>query len=267
VISTYNYVINAMVIKKNQLLRIVGAGPGDPELISVKGAMALQEAEVVLYDALVNEQLLDAYVQDSSKRVFVGKRKGKHEFSQEEINDLLFFYGSKFKNVVRLKGGDPFVFGRGHEEVEYLTKKGINVEVVPGISSAIAAPSAAGIPLTKRGVCESFWVVTGTTASGELSSDLFHAAHSTATVIVLMGISKIEKIAAIFKNFRSEDEPMAVIQYATWPEQKIISGTVSNIQRLMNEYNVGYPGVIVIGKVVNERIVSKAIASASSIIA
>ena len=252
-----------MVMNRSQVLRIVGAGPGDPELISVKGAAALQQAEAVLFDALVNPDLLNMYVPAGCKRVFVGKRRGRKEFSQEEINDLLLFYGMKYSNVVRLKGGDPFVYGRGHEEMEYLTKRGLYVEVIPGITSAIAAPSAVGIPVTKRGVNESFWVVTGTTASGELSSDLFHAAHSTATVVVLMGISKIEKIATIFKTFRSDDEPIAVIQYATWPEQKVVTGTVSNVQSLMSEFNVGSPGVIVIGKVVNERIIANVVSSAT----
>jgi uroporphyrin-III C-methyltransferase len=242
-----------MTLSKNQILRIIGAGPGDPELISVKGALALRQAEVILYDALVNTELIGQFASPGAKLVFVGKRRGKQEFSQDEINNLLLLYGSKFTNVVRLKGGDPFVFGRGHEEMQFLISKGLNVELIPGISSAIAAPSVAGIPLTKRGVNESFWVVTGTKASGEISADLFHAAHSSATVIVLMGISKIEKIASIFKMIRGDHEPIAVIQYATWPQQKIIAGTVSNVNELMQQYNVGSPGVIVLGKVVNER--------------
>jgi uroporphyrin-III C-methyltransferase len=253
-----------MEAKKNQILRIVGAGPGDPDLISVKGAMAIREAEVILYDALVNTQLIEQYAVRNAKLVFVGKRRGRQEFSQEEINNLLFFYGSKFTNVVRLKGGDPFVFGRGHEEIQFLISKGLRVELIPGISSAIAAPSVAGIPLTKRGVNESFWVVTGTKASGEISSDLFHAAHSTATVIVLMGISKIEKIASIFKMIRGAREPIAVIQYATWPGQKIITGTVSNVNELMHQHNIGSPGVIVLGKVVNERAIMETIVHSES---
>ncbi len=249
---------------EKRVLRIVGAGPGDPELISVKGAMALQQAEVILYDALVNHELLDMYAQPGCKRVFVGKRKGAHEFGQEEINNLLVFYATRHSNVVRLKGGDPFVFGRGHEEMQFLNERGIKVEVIPGISSAIAAPSAAGIPLTKRGVNESFWVVTGTKASGEISSDLFHAAHSSATVIVLMGISKLEKIAMIFRGIRGDDEPIAVVQYATWPEQKIISGKVGNIEALGKEFQIGSPGVIIIGKVVNERSLIDAVSQSQS---
>jgi uroporphyrin-III C-methyltransferase len=247
-----------------KVVRIVGAGPGDPELISVKGAMALQQAEVILYDALVSRELLDTYVQPGCKLVFVGKRKGVHEFGQDEINNLLVLYATRYSAVVRLKGGDPYVFGRGHEEMQFLEEKGIRVEVIPGISSAIAAPSAAGIPLTKRGINESFWVVTGTKASGEISSDLFHAAHSSATVIVLMGISKLEKIAMIFKGIRGDDEPIAVVQHATWPEQKIISGTVGNIDALGKEYQIGSPGVIIIGKVVNERSMMNAVSQSQS---
>src|SRR5688572_20103344 len=215
--------------RKRSVLRIVGAGPGDPELITVKGAMALQEAEVLLYDALVDQALLDNYVQPDCKLVYVGKRKGKKEFSQDEINELLVFYASRYKNVVRLKGGDPFVYGRGHEELEYAVKRGIEVEVIPGISSAIAAPSAAGIPLTKRGVNESFWVVTGMLASGEISNDIYHAARSSATVIVMMGMTHLDKISSIFSEYRSVDEPVAIVRYATWHEQEIIAGTVSTI--------------------------------------
>lgn len=253
-----------MIRKQKQILRIVGAGPGDPELISVKGAMAIQKAEVILYDALVSPDLLEMYAQPGCKLVFVGKRRGKKEFSQDEINDLLVFYGSKYSNVVRLKGGDPFVFGRGHEEMQFLIERGLNVEIIPGISSAIAAPSAAGIPLTKRGVNESFWVVTGTKASGDLSSDLFHAAHSTATVIILMGMSKLEKIATIFKGIRGEDEPIAIVQHATWSEQKVITGKAGDITTLAPNFNVGSPGVIIVGKVVQERSFGKMLSQIES---
>jgi uroporphyrin-III C-methyltransferase len=253
-----------MVAFKKSLLRIVGAGPGDPELFTIKGALALQEAEVILYDALVNHALIENYAKPGAKLVYVGKRQAKKEFSQDEINELLVFYASKYKNVVRLKGGDPFVYGRGHEEMEFAVKHGIAVEVIPGISSAIAAPSAAGIPLTKRGVNQSFWVVTGTLASGEIANDMHHAARSSATVIVLMGITKLEKIAAIFSEARGTDEPVAVVQYATWEEQKVVSGDVGNIVQRANEARIDSPAVIIVGKVVNESLMLKAINEAKS---
>jgi uroporphyrin-III C-methyltransferase len=250
--------------KPKCILRIVGAGPGDPELITVKGAMALQEAEVVLYDALVSKTLLDHYAQSGCKLVYVGKRKTKKEFSQDEINKLIVFYCSKYNNVVRLKGGDPFVYGRGHEELMFAHDNGIEVEVIPGISSAIAAPSAAGIPLTKRGVNESFWVVTGTLASGEISNDLYHAARSSATVVILMGFAKLQKIAAIFSDIRGVEEPFALVSHATWDEQKIVSGTASTIVSLSQQKQMISPAVIVIGKVVNESLLLKAINESKS---
>jgi uroporphyrin-III C-methyltransferase len=250
--------------RKVHKLRIVGAGPGDPELITVKGAMAIQEAEVILHDALVDTRLLDNYAQPGTKRVYVGKRLGKKEFSQEEINELIVFYALKYKNVVRLKGGDPFVYGRGHEELEYAVSKGIEVEVIPGISSSIAAPSAAGIPLTKRNVNESFWVVTGMLANGDISADIYHAARSTATVIVMMGVTHLPKIASIFSEYRGVDEPIAIIRYATWEEEEIISGSVSNIGEIVAEKGITSPAVIVIGKVVNESLLLKEINQAKS---
>lgn len=233
-------------------LILVGAGPGDPDLISVKGLKALQRADVILYDALIARELL-AHAPKGCKLVYVGKRKGKKEFPQHEINRLLVFYAQRYSCVVRLKGGDPNVFGRGHEEMAFAVQHHINVELIPGISSSVAAPSAAGIPLTKRGVNESFWVVTGTLSSGEISNDLFFAAKSSATVVILMGISHLARIASLFTLMRSADEPMAVIQEATTAQQKIIVGTASDIVKLAEEHNIGSPGVIVIGEVVRER--------------
>jgi uroporphyrin-III C-methyltransferase len=250
--------------KKVHKLRIVGAGPGDPELITVKGAMAIQEAEVILHDALVDTRLLDNYAQPGTKRVYVGKRLGKKEFSQDEINELIVFYALKYNNVVRLKGGDPFVYGRGHEELEFAVSKGIDVEVIPGISSSIAAPSAAGIPLTKRNVNESFWVVTGMLADGDISGDIYHAARSTATVIIMMGVTHLSKIASIFSECRGAEEPIAIIRYATWEEEEIFSGSVSNIDDVVAQKGITSPAVIVIGKVVNESLLLKKINEAKS---
>ena len=235
------------------VVTIVGAGPGDPDLITLKGLKALKQADVILYDALASPLLLE-HARPSCKCVYVGKRKGKKEFSQEEINQLIVFYATRYEFVVRLKGGDPNVFGRAHEELEYATKRGLTVHVVPGISSAISAPNAAGIPLTKRGVNESFWVVTGTLSSGEISNDIYLAAQSSATIIVLMGMSHLRAIASIFQQARSSNEPIAVIQHATLPEQKIVTGTVTDIVQRVEAYEVSSPAVIVIGQVVNERI-------------
>ena len=236
----------------NPTLSIVGAGPGDPELITIKGLKAIQKADIILYDALASKELLE-HARPSCKLVYVGKRKGKKEFSQDEINQLIVFYATRYRYVVRLKGGDPNVFGRGHEELEYAARRGVNIEVVPGVSSSIAAPTAAGIPLTKRGVNESFWVLTGTLSSGELSNDIHLAAQSSATVIVLMGMSHLNAITSIFQDSRSPFEPIAIIQNATLPEQKVVTGTMLNIHEQVMENGISSPAVIVIGKVVNER--------------
>lgn len=230
---------------------IAGAGPGDPDLISLKAFKAIQQAEVILYDALVDKTLL-ASAAITCKHVFVGKRKGRKEFSQEEINDLIVFYACRYKHVLRLKGGDPYVFGRGHEELEHLMRRGIHVEVIPGISSAIAAPSAVGIPLTKRGVNESFWVITGMLSSGEFSSDLQLAARSSATVVILMGMTHIESIMKLFIRYRSADEPVAVIQNACTPAQVAITSSAANVAKAAMDRNISSPAVIIVGKVVKE---------------
>lgn len=232
-------------------LFIVGAGPGDPELITLKGLKAIRQADVILYDALVNPELLSE-VKPGCKLVYVGKRKGKKEFSQEEINQLIVFYASRYSVSVRLKGGDPYVFGRGHEELAYATRHGVKAEVISGISSALAAPAAAGIPLTKRGVNESFWVITGTLSDGSISNDMMLAAQSTATVVILMGMTHLAKIAHIFEHARSQHEPVAVIQQATCTEQKVAVGTASTIMSAVIEKRIASPAVIVVGKVVQE---------------
>jgi uroporphyrin-III C-methyltransferase len=235
------------------MLLIVGAGPGDPELITTKGLNAIRKADVILYDALVTKELLKC-APVHCKKVYVGKRRARKEFTQHEINQLLVFYAKRFERVVRLKGGDPFVFGRGYEEKEFAMKHGVNVEVIPGISSSYAASSSAGIPLTSRGVNESFWVVTGTVSSGEISKDLNHAAASSATIIVLMGLSHLNEIANIISMNRGEDEPMAVISNATLPTQKIAVGTTRNIHQAAIDEGIVSPAVIVIGKVVGLKV-------------
>ena len=151
-----------------------------------------------------------------------------------------------------MKGGDPYVFGRGHEELEYAVRRGVKAEVIPGLSSALAGPASVGIPVTKRGVNESFWVITGMLASGEFSRDVALAAQSSATVVILMGMTHLEAISKIFCEGRSVLEPIAVIQHASLPQQRTIVGTVSTISKLVEEQQISSPAVIVIGKVVNE---------------
>lgn len=233
-------------------LLIVGAGPGDPEWITVKGLKAIQRANVILYDALVAPALLD-FAPENCKLIYVGKRRSKKEFAQEEINQLLVFYARRFTHVVRLKGGDPNVFGRGHEELQYAAARGIDVEIIPGISSALGGPMAAGIPLTKRGINESFWVVTGTVSSGAISDDFHLAAHSSATIVVLMGFSKLQEIASLIGCNRTWSEPMAVVQNVSLPRQKVITGTAENIYQSAQRAQMDSPAIIIIGKVILER--------------
>jgi uroporphyrin-III C-methyltransferase len=229
-------------------LTLIGAGPGDPDLITLKGIKALQKAKVVLYDALVHPSILD-YCPIDCLKIHVGKRFGKVSCGQDEINKLIVASATEYGEVVRLKGGDSFIFGRGYEEIEYAAEYGIESEVIPGISSTYAVPALAGIPLTSRGVSESFWVVTGTTKSHELSADLPWAARSSATVVILMGTHKLQEIVNIYADLDKFDEPVAIIQNGSLPEQKIVTGTISNIVSLAQAADVKSPAIIVIGKV------------------
>ena len=180
-------------------LTVVGAGPGDPELITLKAINAIRSADVILYDALVNSELLE-YASSSTEKIFVGKRRGYYSYQQEQINDLIVTKAQQYGHVVRLKGGDPFVFGRGSEELEFAQLHALQTEVVPGISSALAVPAGQGIPLTMRHVSESFWVITGTTKMHLLSSDVKIAAQSTATIVILMGMGKLSEIVNVFSH-------------------------------------------------------------------
>ena len=230
---------------------LVGAGPGDPDLLTIKGAKALAEANVVLYDALSNDELL-SYAPKKALKIFVGKRKGCHAYTQDEINQLIVDNALTYGHVVRLKGGDSFIFGRGSEEIEFVESFGIPTSVVPGISSSIAVPASQGISLTKRGISESFWVITGTTSARKLSKDVALAAQSTATVVILMGMSKLDQIVALFQNESKGNMPVAIIQNGTTPEEKVGIGTIDNIQKVVAENNLSSPAIIVIGEVVKE---------------
>lgn len=231
---------------------LVGAGSGDPELLTLKGVKALAEANVVLYDALANEEILE-YAPKNVLKIFVGKRKGCHAYSQDQINQLIVDNAFTYGNLVRLKGGDPFIFGRGSEEIEFVESFGIPTFVVPGISSALAVPANQGISLTKRGVSESFWVITGTTSDRNLSKDVALAAQSSATVVILMGMSKLEQIVSLFQNESKGETPIAIIQNGTMPNEKIGIGTIDSILQVVKENNLSSPAIIVIGEVVRER--------------
>jgi uroporphyrin-III C-methyltransferase len=234
---------------KQPRLTLVGAGPGDPELLTLKAINTLQTADIVLYDALVGEKILE-YIPAHIPSLPVGKRAGAHSYSQEDINDLIVEFAYLYGHVVRLKGGDPFVFGRATEEIEFAAKNGIETSVVPGISSAIAAPASIGIPLTARGESESFWVVTGTTMAGAISNDIKLAAQSSATVIILMGLNKIAEIMNVFSSHGKSDMTVAVIENATLGEQRSVVGTVTSITAIVQAEKISSPAVIVVGEVV-----------------
>lgn len=229
---------------------LVGAGPGSADLITLRGLKALATADVIFYDALVCEELLQ-YAPQALHRIYVGKRANVHAYPQEVINQMLVDYARSHGHVVRLKGGDPFVFGRGHEEIDFIRSNGIKTEVIPGISSAISVPALQGIPITHRGISESFWVITGTTSSGKISQDIYTAAKTKATVVVLMGVNKLNKIVSIYQNQCLGDLPVAIIQNGAMENEKIAIGQIDSIQQIAEERQIGTPAVIVIGEVVS----------------
>ncbi|MCK0156035.1 uroporphyrinogen-III C-methyltransferase [Cellulophaga sp. F20128] len=236
---------------ENGLLTVVGAGPGDVELITLKAIKALQNADVVLYDALVNEDLLE--YAGNAEQIFVGKRKGCYAYQQEQINELIVQRAKSKGKVVRLKGGDPFIFGRGSEEMEYAASHGIAVAMVPGISSSVAVPAFQNIPVTKRGSSESFWVITGTTKNHKLSADVALAAKSSATVVILMGMGKLSEIIALFQSEGKSETPVAIIQNGTRINEKVGIGTIATIENVVKEQGLSNPAIIVIGEVVKHR--------------
>ncbi|WP_298341964.1 uroporphyrinogen-III C-methyltransferase [uncultured Algibacter sp.] len=239
-------------------LTVVGAGPGDEDLITLKAIKAIESANVILYDALINESLLK-YASEDAELIFVGKRRGCYAFQQEQINDLIVSKAKEKGHVVRLKGGDPFIFGRGAEEIDYVRQFGLQTFMVPGISSSMAVPAYQGIPLTKRGASESFWVITGTTKKHQLSGDVALAAKSTATVVILMGMSKLSEIVAIFSKENKQDTAIAVIQNGTRANENVGIGTINTIEKIVEAQQLANPAIIIIGDVVKERATLSAI--------
>lgn len=239
-----------MRFRNRPRLTLIGAGPGDPDLITVKGLKKLAEADVVLYDALVNTSLL-RYAPANAKKVFVGKRAGNHMKTQDEINKLIVNLAKEYGHVVRLKGGDPFIFGRGFEELSNAVKSSIPTEVVPGISSSTGLAALTNIPLTLRGHSEGFWVIAGTTSNKQLSDDLSLASTSNATLVILMGMQKISQITKIYKNNGKGNMPVLLIQNGSMHNEKMVSGKINNIEQRVLDAGLNSPAVIVIGKVID----------------
>ncbi|MEW6405361.1 MAG: uroporphyrinogen-III C-methyltransferase [Chloroflexota bacterium] len=233
----------------NGIVYLVGGGPGDPGLLTIRGAECLRKADVIVHDRLANNQLL-GYA-PSAELIDVGKYPNHHPIPQSDINTILVQKASEGKAVVRLKGGDPFVFGRGGEEAQALVEAGIPFEVVPGVTSAIAVPAYAGIPVTQRGMATSVAFITGHCAgSNPLDLNWNALAQGIDTLVFMMGVCSLPIIvSALIEAGRSPDTPVAMIEKGTLPEQKIIVGTLANIQERASE--IKPPSIIVVGEVVN----------------
>ena len=233
---------------------LVGAGPGDPGLLTVKALNLLESCDTVVYDYLVNPEVL-AHVQSSTERIYVGKVGGGRHTPQRQINHLLIQHARAGKRVVRLKGGDPFLFGRGAEEAEALVEAGVRFEVVPGVSSALAVPAYAGIPLTHRGMSSSVAVITGARGGdGAYESGAIDHLASADTLVVLMGVTHLREIANDLVNSgRSVETPVAVIRWGTYNGQQTVTGTLGTIALEAERAGMRAPAVIIIGEVVRLR--------------
>ena len=231
---------------------LVGAGPGDPKLLTVKAVELLKEADVVIYDRLVGEAILNL-APEKAEKIYVGKRTGKHEVPQDKITELIIEKAQTGGKVVRLKGGDPFIFGRGGEEAEALVEKGIEFEVVPGVSSAIVVPAYAGIPLTHRDYASSVAIITGHMAGdAERTINWAKIASAVDTMVILMGVESLEAIAKkLVEGGLNPDTPAAIIESGTLKQQRTIIGKIGTIAKEAEEKQVKPPAVIVIGEVAN----------------
>ncbi len=243
-------------IQKKGKVYLVGAGPGDPGLITLRGKFLLQRADVVVYDYLANKKLLN-YVPDDAEFIYAGKKGGGlHAFTQEGINQLLVDHATAGKRVVRLKGGDPFIFGRGAEEIEELVEAGIDFEVVPGVTSATAAATYAGIPITHRDYTASVAFVTGHEATGKKESNIAwdKLATGAGTIVIYMGIKNLPIITKkLMDNGRAPDTPVAVVRWASTPIQQSVVGTLETITEVVRKEGIKPPALVIVGEVVKLR--------------
>ncbi len=231
---------------------LTGAGPGDIELLTIKALRVIKEADVIIYDRLANPDILEE-AKNGCEFVYVGKEDGRHIVPQDDINEVIYQNALKYENVVRLKGGDPFVFGRGGEEALYLLERDVKFEIIPGITSAISAPAYAGIPVTHRGIAVSFRVVTGHESPNKKVSQIpWETFKTDDTIIFLMGLHNLPKICKkLIEIGKSTDFPVAVISKGTTPQQSVIVGTLENI--VQKAKDVPTPALIVVGRVVELR--------------
>lgn len=238
-------------MEKKGIVYLVGAGPGDAQLLTLKGEKRLKTCEVLVYDRLASEDFLEL-IPPECEKIYVGKVVGNHSFRQEDINEIIVKKALEGKRVVRLKGGDPFVFGRGGEEINSLTEAGIAYEVIPGITSAIAAAAYAGIPVTHRGISRSFHVITGHTMEGDESvPDFENLAKIEGTLIFLMGMSNLDQITkSLMEHGKDGNTPVALVSNGTTKDQRVVKGTLINIVSVAKEKQIKAPAIIIIGYVV-----------------
>ncbi len=231
---------------------LTGAGPGDIELLTVKALRVIKEADVIIYDRLANPDILE-YAKDGCEFVYVGKEDGRHIMPQDDMNEVIYQNALKYANVVRLKGGDPFVFGRGGEEALYLLERDVKFEIIPGITSAISAPAYAGIPVTHRGVSVSFRVVTGHESPNKKVSQIpWDTFKTDDTIVFLMGLHNLPKISEkLIEIGKDRDYPVAVISKGTTKDQSVVVGTLENIVEKAKD--IPTPALIVVGRVVELR--------------
>jgi uroporphyrin-III C-methyltransferase len=223
---------------------LVGAGPGDPDLITVKAVKILKNADVVIYDRLANDKILK--YAENANLIYVGKKAGEHYKTQNEINKILINEAKNYEKVVRLKGGDPFVFGRGGEEMLALQKENIPIETIPGVTSAIGVPTSVGLPVTHRGVATSITIVTGhedpTKSEKQVKWDF-----KADTIIILMGVGRLEDNTRELMKYKDPKTPVCVIENGTMPNERIITGTLENIARK----DVKSPALVIVGRIVD----------------
>ena len=232
---------------------LVGSGPGDAELLTIRAMRFIQQAEIAIYDRLVSEEIL-ALLPEDCERFYVGKEQAKHCVPQDKINEILVEQAKSGKKVLRLKGGDPFIFGRGGEEAEFMLERGVSCHICPGITAASGCTTYAGIPLTHRGVAQGCTFITGHIQNnGQLNLPWSSLSCATQTVVFYMGINTLPKIAEqLVAHGRDANTPAALIRKGTQPEQKTYRGTIGNLAELVEKHNITPPTLIVIGDVVNQ---------------
>ncbi|MCE9597405.1 MAG: uroporphyrinogen-III C-methyltransferase [Spirochaetia bacterium] len=241
--------------KSTATVYLVGAGPGDPELLTLKAAKIIQQADVILYDSLIGPEILDLARPDCEK-VFVGKRKGKHSFPQSEINEMLYASASKHKTVVRLKGGDPFIFGRGGEEVEFLRERNIRLEVIPGITAATAASAILQVPLTHRLLGKSLMLLSGYSKDepgshgGFPEHDWDYLAHAELTLVFYMGQHHLGRICkSLTDGGKSASTPVALVSNCSLPGQAVLLTNLQDAERAATDAAIQFPALLIIGDV------------------